>query len=324
MNTFDPETNVSVTSGVVALALVSLVAVTVAVGATFVPLSALTFLFAMVALLLMLVAALLGYQVWCFYHAHYHLDRNALVIRWGNFGEVIPLKEIEKVHAGSDYVDGIRFRRVPLPGWWVGMAYHPELGWMRAYATAPPDEQIIISAKCGNFIISPAQMTPFVEGLRDRLRMGATIAVKYERLLPRLLKQGLLTDRLAFGLIISVIALNLTVFAMSTALYPMLPGEIPVHFDAQGFPDRIGDKVGLFMPALIAVITMVINLGIGLALYQPQAQAGSSPQRSTTSLRRLLSLIVWGGCAAIQAICLLSVVSIALYALNTNPIPSSL
>ncbi|MFN3704776.1 MAG: PH domain-containing protein [Thermoflexales bacterium] len=306
MNTFEPPLRSPTISSVVALVLLCASAIALGIGAAVVPLSLLTFLLGLGAVVLGALAASAGYLLWSLYHFHYHLDRNALIIQWGHIREVVPVREINKVLAGAGFANALRYRRLPLPGWWVGTAHHPELGKMRAFATAEPTEQIIIVSEHDKLIISPSEVSSFVEELAKRIQMGPTQEVTRQRLLPRLLKENVRSDRLAFSLIFLAIALNLVLIACSTALYPIVPGQVPLHFDTWGNPDRLGDKSGLFMPALIGTVVTALNVGLGVILCRP----------SPNSLGRLMSLILWGGSAAVQVIGLAGLLSIALSAFN--------
>ena len=93
-------------------------------------------------------------------------------------------------------------------------------------------------------------------------------------------------DLPALALLILAIGLNLVTFGLSAGRYPSAPAQLALHFDGAGAADRLGEKVQLLGPAAIALFTLLVNVGIGLALYRKG--------------ERLAAQLLWGGSIAVQ------------------------
>jgi hypothetical protein len=210
MNVFPADARLAFTSSVIATALVSAFALALAIALFLLPLSLLTFLFFMGALGLLVVAIWLGYQAYQLRDVSYSLDRNALVIRWGTTVEVVPTGDIREVSEGSRIADRLRLWRLPLPGWWFGEGRHPTLGSVRAYATEPPERQLLIVTSQRSYLLSPNDMEGFFEALQVRLEMGPTRLVAPSRTLPAFACWRIWRDRPALVLLALGWALNLT------------------------------------------------------------------------------------------------------------------
>jgi hypothetical protein len=73
--------------------------------------------------------------------------------------------------------------------------------------------------------------------------------------------------------------------------------QIPLHFDAAGMPDRLGPRTQLFAPAFVALSLLIVSAALGTVFYARRD--------------RLLAFLVWGGNAVIQALFVISIVTIA-------------
>lgn len=296
MNVFETDSRLAFTSGVVGTAVVIFAALTLAVAAALVPLSGLTFAFALGAIGLLGFAAWLGYHTAQLAHVSYSLDRNAFVIRWGDLREVIPMGNVQRLIEADEVVNDLRLWRVPLPGWWYGTGSHPALGKVRAYATAPPEEQIIVVTPEGSYAVSPYDDEAFLDAFRTRLEMRPTQNVAPARLLPGFANWALWRDKVALTLLILALALNLGLFGLSATRYPAAPAQIALHFDAGGVADRLGSKSQLFVLPVIALITLVISLVGGMLLYRRK--------------EKMAAFLLWGGSAAVQLLFLVATITL--------------
>lgn len=286
MNVFEADSRLAFTSAIITAGVCVFAAVVLIAAAMLVPLSFSTFLFVVVALGLLPLAAWLVLQGRQMREVSYALDRNAFVIRWGDTREIVPMGDVQRVIAATDFEKGLRFPRFPLPGWWFGTARHPALGEIRMYATASLDQQIIVVTPERSYAVSPYDDEAFLDAFRTRLEMRPTQNVQHARLLPAYMQWPILRDWPALALLILAIALNLITFGLGAGRYPSAPAQLALHFDGAGVADRLGEKAQLFGPATIALITLLVNVGIGLALYRKG--------------ERLAAQLLWGGSIAVQ------------------------
>lgn len=288
MNVFEADSRLAYTSGVVAAVVAVILALAFVVAAVLVPLTLATWAFAVGALACLALAGWLAFQTHQLASTSYSIDRNALVIRWGQLREVVPMGDVQRVLEADEIADGLRMLRAPLPGWWFGEGRHPALGKIRFYATAPLDHQVLIVTPERSYAVSPYDDEAFLDAFRTRLEMRPTQNVAHTRLLPPYMALPVWTDRIAQVLLILAIALNLLTFGLSAGRFPAVPAQLALHFDAAGSVDRFGDKPQLFVPPLIALITLAISVGLGLALYRNE--------------EKLAAYMLWGGAIAIQAL----------------------
>jgi hypothetical protein len=71
-------------------------------------------------------------------------------------------------------------------------------------------------------------------------------------------------DTLGKGLIATTLILMIGLALWLAQTVPQLPDLLPLHFDAQGNPDRIADREELWLLAGIALGVNLLNLPIGL------------------------------------------------------------
>lgn len=81
-------------------------------------------------------------------------------------------------------------------------------------------------------------------------------------------ERSLRKDTLAMVLVVLPILLMVALFLWLGATYNNLPDLLPLHFDAQGNPDRIEDREDIFVLPIIGLITNLVNVGGGLLLRQ--------------------------------------------------------
>jgi uncharacterized membrane protein len=164
------------------------------------------------------------------------------------------------------------------------------------YATAPLDQQVIIVTPERSYAVSPYDDEAFLDAFRTRLEMRPTQNVAHARLLPPYMTWPMWGDRIALLLLILAIGINLAMFGLSAGRFPAAPAQLALHFDSAGLADRWRDKPQLFLPPLIALITLAINVGFGFWLYRRE--------------ERLAAYMLWGGAIAIQMLFFVATVTI--------------
>ncbi|MGD8820547.1 MAG: DUF1648 domain-containing protein, partial [Anaerolineae bacterium] len=99
----------------------------------------------------------------------------------------------------------------------------------------------------------------------------------------------------AWLLLGAAIVVNLGLFGYLSARFPGLDVQLPLHFNAEGMVDRIGNKTELFALPIIGLLILGVNLVLGLILYRRE-RAGS--------------YLLWGAAAAVQTLFWLATFSI--------------
>jgi hypothetical protein len=84
----------------------------------------------------------------------------------------------------------------------------------------------------------------------------------------------LLADRWLIAFLIVALVVNLALWLFLAIRFPGLNDLLPLHFDAQGFPDRIEAKNGIFNLPLIGLVIVFANAGISLLTRVRERAAG--------------------------------------------------
>jgi len=117
--------------------------------------------------------------------------------------------------------------------------------------------------------------------------MGPTQAVEQSTHRPSVLEWPIWQDWLGLALLgVGIVAL-VSLVAMVTYRFPSLPTLIPLHFGPSGTPDRLGPRAEVFRVPLIGLFTLLVNAGLGSALY------GRS---------RVASYMLWGSTVLVQVL----------------------
>ncbi len=81
-------------------------------------------------------------------------------------------------------------------------------------------------------------------------------------------------DRWLIAFLVFALVINLALWAFLAIGFEGLNDRLPLHFDAQGFPDRIESKSGIFNLPLIGLVILLANAGIALLAQVRERAAG--------------------------------------------------
>jgi Ca2+/Na+ antiporter len=297
MTVFETDTRQAYGYGIAAIIACGLIALALIVLTILTPVGGLTFVLLLLTLLLIGLGAWLIFRLRAMLRSSYALDRNSIVIRWGELREVVSMSDVQQVIDGLEVANGLRIRRVPLPGWWFGEGQHPQVGKIRFYSTAPLADQVIIVTPEMNYAVSPYDMDAFLESLKTRYEMGPTQTLTSTRLLPPLMESDLWTDHAVQIMIALMLLSMLALLGVALTRYPNLPTQVPLHFNEAGVPDRFGAPRSILTPLLVAVGWLVADLAAGvLALFRRE---------------RMAAYLILGGGVAVQLMFLIAMLFIS-------------
>ena len=256
----------------------------------------LTFLMGLVLLLSVPLLLVVIYQSISCLTLRYRLDRNGIVVRWAGTEEVIPIRHIQRIVPG-DEISGSVVRRQGLrwPGHERGTGRLPGIGRTRFLATRPLEEQLLLVTPGQAFGISPYDSQAFLKAYEVRQELGPNRLLAQETHHVRWLTWSLWADQTAWLLLGAAVVINVGLFGYLSARYPNLDVQLPLHFNAEGMADRIGNKTELFALPIIGLLILGSNLILGLILYRRE-RAGS--------------YLLWGAAAAVQTLFWLATFSI--------------
>jgi hypothetical protein len=227
----------------------------------------------------------LGYAGYGLLRARYVLSQNALVIDWGWRRDVIPLGQITAARRATDLPGPLRLRALQWPGYAVGQAAHPTLGAVDFLATTPPAGMVLVAATSGWYALSPADPTAFLDAFAAFHAQGAAEAVEPEAVRRGLADWRIWRDHAALTLLLLTAFSLIALVGYLSVLYPHLPPQIALHFDARGQPNRFGPPEGLFLLPVLAGLVWLTNTLGGVWLYRQTAhRAGAYLLFSATAL----------------------------------------
>jgi hypothetical protein len=205
---------------------------------------------------------------------------------------VIPLPEVEEVHAGLEFPGGLRPPALNWPGCVIGRVQRPDLGALEYLATTADKAGLVLIGYSGGWLaLSPRDPAAFLAVLAERRAEGVDEPVEPESAYPELPQWPLWRDRLALGLIL---AGALAVFALLVYLvlvYPQLPAEMALRFDPGGRPLRFGPPAGLFTLVLIGAGAWAVNTTLGILLHRRQADRAAAYLLLTATLG--VQVMIW-------------------------------
>lgn len=259
------------------------------------PVSGVTFLVGLFVLGSLVAIGWMGYWISGLVQSAYVLDRNALVILWGENEHVVPLPQVQRVLLGEEVTGRVRFRGVRWPGCWVGYGEIEGIGPVLFHATAPLEEQVILVTPGLAYSISPEDRDGFLRTLHTRMQMGPTQWVEQTSHGPAFARWEFWQDRLALGMLTGGFLGLLGLVGFLCFRFPSLPPLLPLHFDALGNPDRLGVRGQIFFIPLIGWIVLLVNGALGGLLYPRE---------------RLGAYLLWGGGLAVQILFWIAVLGI--------------
>lgn len=256
----------------------------------------LSFLMGLVVLTSMPLLLSLAYQTIGCLTLRYHLNRNGVIVRWGGLEQIIPIRDIQRIEVGHQVKEKvIRRRGVRWPGHQRGEGQVPGIGRTRFLATDLQEGLLLLLTPGLAFAISPHDPEGFLRAYEARRQLGPNRLLEQESRRASWFNWKIWSDRTAQGLLGAAVVINLGLFGYLSARFPNLDIQLPLHFNNQGFADRIGTKTELFALPIIGLIILGTNLVLGLALYKRE-RAGA--------------YLLWGSAAAAQALFWLAAFSI--------------
>lgn len=252
--------------------------------------------------LLALLALGLAILLWGYFTLGYRLDEadgGALVIRWAWRTIRIPLAEIEYLGPARQLLgDELAPRLWPWPGYYLSALTDAALGRIRLFATVPLRRQIIVCSARGSYGISPDRPAAFAAhftALNEAIERGgplptlstpapALLAIEEEEeaTYPSGIAVGqrafqertdgqalsLFADRPSVGLLLAGGALVAAMLWFILIRFDAVPQTLPLHYNLNGRPDRIGTPREIFYFPLIAALITVANLALAWSVIR--------------------------------------------------------
>lgn len=235
---------------------------------------------------LTIFAGALLYRILATFTLRYVLDRNGLYVTWLGNRAVIPLDSIQSVDIG---ITGYQKPRQFLGGigsYW-GQSDLPDGKKLHLFATQPLSKCLVIQTANDLYVISPADHAAFVQDLEQRRNLGATKPLSVAVEPSRMFLYAFWNDRTIRVLLLITFVINLAVVAVIAGQYPNLDTNIEMRFDAIGEVTAVEPRHQILFLPLAALSLSLLNIVLGLFLYQSQ-QLGARLLQGTSVIVQIL------------------------------------
>ena len=250
-----------------------------------------TFVCALLSLLSVPTIVVVSYRIYDLSRLRYEFDRNQVAIVTAGTRQIIPMSSVERVIDGQQAEGKTRVHTLVWPGCFMGQGHIVGVGLTLFYGVAPPREQVIVTTPTVAYGISVDDKDDFMEVFAACQQIGPSIEVHQESKQSLYVQWRIWHDRLAQGVLLAGIVLNLALFGLLLFRYPRLPNLLPLHYDITGAVDRISPRGDVFTLPIIGLITLLANDILGVLLYRRE---------------RVMSYMAWSGAALVQAFFLLA------------------
>jgi hypothetical protein len=217
----------------------------------------------------------------------YYLGRQALTIEYLGARRTVPYETIiDIVYAPHERVPGTGWERY-WPGFNVSTRHMVDGLW-HSWATQPPQRRVRVITRTDVVAITPNHPVMFVNALTRRcwsdgdapaaLEAGRIDADAAIEIVPDvapavdrpqigfawtvLFRERLLGEQFASILLAAGVVLPFLIAGYLYSQYEGVPSAIPLHFDAHGQPDRIGEPRDLWVFPIVAVGILAINTAL--------------------------------------------------------------
>lgn len=261
------------------------------------PVDGISFVLVLWVLGSLLAAVYIGYRTLGALTLEYWVDRDAVTLVWGLSRQIVPVASIERIMIGTQAQALTR----PKPWHWPcrerrRLLCDRGLDVVNAYATRPLADQVILETSAENYSLSPADPEGFVTALQSCYALGPARRLQAHIERPPIWTWPLWRDRVALALIGMGLLSVILMFGLLCFRFPYLSSDLPLHFDANGLPDRIESKSGLFALPIIGLLTWGFNLIAGIVLYR-RVQRGAA-------------YLLWGGAVIVAGIAGLALINL--------------
>ena len=231
-------------------------------------------------------AGALLYRILSIFTLRYVLDRNGLYVTWLGNRAVVPLDHIQSVDIG---ITGYRkpWQLFGSIGSYWGQSDLPDGKKLHLFATQPLNKCLVIQTSNDLYVISPANHVAFVQDLEQRRNLGATKPLSVAVEPSRMFLYAFWNDRTVRALLLITFVINLAVVAVIASQYPSLDANIEMRFDAVGEVTAVEPRHQILFLPLAALSLSLLNIVLGLFLYQSQ-QLGAQLLQGTSVIVQIL------------------------------------
>jgi hypothetical protein len=220
------------------------------------------------------LGCLFSYWTYSCVTLQYHLDRNGLMIRWGDIRQLIPMDRIERLVPGRE-LPSPKVSGVSWLGHHVGRANVAGLGEVIFYSTHRTHEELLyVVTPAQTYAISVPNEVQFAETLQGHQRMGQVVSLPQVTERSSLATLPIWHDPLAQALALAAMLACAVTMGYVYWHYADLPQSIPLAFPSLSGVTRVDDKEELLSIPITGLGLLAVNLVLGFVLHAWERTVG--------------------------------------------------
>jgi hypothetical protein len=213
------------------------------------------------------LGCLFGYWTYGCYSLRYYLDRNGLIIHWGDVRQLIPMDRIERIVSGRE-LPSPKVSGVSWLGHHVGHAPIGDLGDVIFYSAHRTHEQLVyLVTSAQTYAISVDDEARFAEDLQGHQKLGQLVSLPQVTERTSIAAHPFWHDPLAQLLALGSVLACTVMLGYVFQQYPGLPESIPLAFPSLGGVTRVEEKSELLAIPVTGVGLLAVNLVLGFILH---------------------------------------------------------
>jgi hypothetical protein len=223
--------------------------------------------------LLVLLAAVFAFWAYACFTMRYVLDRTGITISWGPVRCYVPINRIEAlVHGRGEHRPQVM--GMGWTGYHIGRGYVEPFGNVLFFSThRSPEDLIYVQTSGATYALSPANPIRFIsEAQRFQQAAKPEPRAAVER--DVIAAHPIWADRVAQGLALVAITLNVALWGYVFAVYPGLAGQITIEFPPVGEITNLAERIEILKVPATAVAILAVNL-IGALAFQWKERAAA-------------------------------------------------
>lgn len=216
------------------------------------------------ASVLLVIAGLFAFWAYGCYSLRYIMDRGGITVSWGLMKHFIAIDQVQKLIPGrgeqQPQVQGLSWY-----GYHVGRGQVDGIGDALFFSThTSPEELVYVMTSGATYVLSPRDPVRFIaEAQRFQQAGKPSRRSGVERDL--LSGHPIWADRIAQGLALAAVLLNVAMWGFLMAVYPHLDREITIEFPPIGDITGFQSRAEIMKIPATATAILAINLLAGLA-----------------------------------------------------------
>jgi hypothetical protein len=220
------------------------------------------------------LGSLFAYWTYACHTLRYVMDRNGVIIQWGDIRQTIPMGQIERLVPGRE-APPPRIAGLSWLSHHVGRGEVIGVGDTLFYSThRSPREVLYLTTPSQSYAISIEDEVAFAEELQSFQKLGALVSLPRATERVSLAGQPFWRDRYAQALALAAAVTCAAVFGYVFHQYPGLPGSLPLSFPSLGGVTRVASKHELLTIPGTAVGLLLVNLVLGFVLHGWERMVG--------------------------------------------------